>query len=502
MRGPEQTADERVLHANYWALASVALARYTPAVIDRLTALRLYTGDESIRPQLDVRHAANKSEWRLEILRGYEIILRPADGTASAGATLPTTREQRIGGIPVPVVSPERLLMSLTVGDVRAAPDLVAIWLRSLVIGTTALDEAYRANPRPVLLRRMAHIASDVGNDRLATTIDGVLAAHTRSTLTRANTGVGTNILIPRYVERSVGVGGREAWLDRYRAHFTNAAEQLTERLGPVEAETTASGPEETLAFAREAKLEDAYHSTTIEGYRITRDEVEAVIAGRPYAGRTPDEIERLMALKGYSQAFDWVLKQIGGKETSDVKTGALLARPRITEELILDIFLELWSPSVDAGIVDSADLRRWRARPVQIKSSDHAPPSAEKLPQLMRLVVEQAQQAPAGPVARAAFLHWAFVHAHPYMDGNGRVARLLMNYLLAGAGLPWTTIRAEERAPYFRALERAHLALDLAPLADFVAMAVRRAALERSAWLAAAPSTPGTRRSKTNDER
>ena len=70
-------------------------------------------------------------------------------------------------------------------------------------------------------------------------------------------------------------------------------------------------------------------------------------------------------------------------------------------------------------------------------------------------------------------------------MDGNGRVARLLMNYLLAGAGLSWTTIRTEERSTYFQALERAHLDLDLAPLADFLANAVRRAAQERSAWMA-----------------
>lgn len=497
VRGPAQTDDQRVLRSNYWPLVAAALARYAPAAIDRLAALRLYTGDEAIRPQLDVRHAANQSEWRLTVLPGYEIILRPADEAATEGATLPTTREQRVAGIAVPVVSPERLLMSLTVGDVREAPDLVAIWLRSLIVGGTALDEAYRANPRPVLLRRMAHIAADVGNERLATTIDGVLAAHTRSTLTRANTGVGTSIVIPRYVERSVALGGREAWLDRYRANFMLAAEQLAERLQAVEAEVAPADADATLAFAREAKLEDTYHSTTIEGYRITREEVEAVVTGRPYAGRTPDEIERLMALKGYSQAFDWVLEQVRVALAGAESTAS---RPRVTEDLILDVFLELWSPSVDAGIIQSADLRRWRGRPVQINGSDHAPPSSDKLPQLMRLVVEQAQEAPAGPVARAALLHWLFVHAHPFMDGNGRVARLLMNYLLAGAGLPWTTIRAEERSIYFQALERAHLDLDLAPLANFLARAVRRAAQDRSAWipsLGAPGGRPGGRRGR-----
>ena len=58
--------------------------------------------------------------------------------------------------------------------------------------------------------------------------------------------------------------------------------------------------------------------------------------------------------------------------------TGSTASRPHVTEDLILEVFLELWSPSVDAGIIESADLRRWRGRPVQINGSDHAPPSSD----------------------------------------------------------------------------------------------------------------------------
>ena len=50
-----------------------------------------------------------------------------------------------------------------------------------------------------------------------------------------------------------------------------------------------------------------------------------------------------------------------------------------------------------------------------------------------------------------------------------------MMNYLLGAAGLPWTTIRAEERAPYFAALERAHVREDIVPFAEFIARAVER---------------------------
>ena len=73
------------------------------------------------------------------------------------------------------------------------------------------------------------------------------------------------------------------------------------------------------------------------------------------------------------------------------------------------------------------------------------------------------------GPITRAVLTHWGFVHIHPFMDGNGRLARRLMSYMLGGSGLPWTTIRVEERLTYFRALTRAHVQDEFAPLAEFL---------------------------------
>lgn len=84
------------------------------------------------------------------------------------------------------------------------------------------------------------------------------------------------------------------------------------------------------------------------------------------------------------------------------------------------------------------------------------------------------------GPLTRAILTHWGFVHIHPFMDGNGRLARLLMNYQLAGSGLPWITIRAEQRAAYFAALMRAHIEDDLVALAGLLRADVERAARRR----------------------
>ncbi len=484
------TDRESALRANYWKFVEVALARYGPAAIDRSAALRLYTGDESIRPQVDLRHTASRSNWTREILPGAALVLRAADMQPDQPPAPLVTRTLEVSGATLVVVSPETLLLALTVGDVRAGMALVVPWLRTLIVGAQALSDAYEHNPRPTLLKRMGHMALDAGNERLALTIDMLLAGVTRSSIPRGVTGVGTSIIVPRYV--TGGKSEREAWLIRYADSFARAAAQLSEQLTPAESRMSAVALDESLAFAREAKREDTYHSTTIEGYQITRAEVDAVVSGRAHDGRTPDEIERLMALRGYSRAFDYILAQVRTVHTAQTSDRPS-TRLQVTEGLMLDTFLELWSPSIDAGVMESSDMRSWRLRAVQINGSNYAPPSNAKLGSLMRLVIECTNAITSGALARATFLHWAFVHAHPFMDGNGRVARLLMNAVLCDAGLPWTTIRAEERGLYFAALERAHLDIDLRPLGELMTLAVMRSAEALATWRATPPSNGRT---------
>jgi Fic family protein len=78
-------------------------------------------------------------------------------------------------------------------------------------------------------------------------------------------------------------------------------------------------------------------------------------------------------------------------------------------------------------------------------------------------------------PSVRAVLGHWLFGYIHPYPDGNGRMARFLMNVLLASGGYPWTVIRVEDRIAYLNALDRASIDLDAGPFANFIAERVRR---------------------------
>ncbi len=61
------------------------------------------------------------------------------------------------------------------------------------------------------------------------------------------------------------------------------------------------------------------------------------------------------------------------------------------------------------------------------------------------------------------------FVYIHPYMGGNGRVARFLMNTMMASGGYPWTVIPVGERKPYMETLEKASVSEDIVPVADFL---------------------------------
>jgi len=69
---------------------------------------------------------------------------------------------------------------------------------------------------------------------------------------------------------------------------------------------------------------------------------------------------------------------------------------------------------------------------------------------------------------------HFVFVYIHPYMDGNGRMRRFLMNVMLASGGYPWTVVPLEGRDDYMRALESASVKQNIEPFASFLGGLVR----------------------------
>jgi Fic family protein len=78
-------------------------------------------------------------------------------------------------------------------------------------------------------------------------------------------------------------------------------------------------------------------------------------------------------------------------------------------------------------------------------------------------------------PAVRVVLGHFMFVYIHPYLDGNGRMGRFLMNVMLAAGGYPWTIVPLERRSDYMAALESASVGEDIKPFAKFLAGLVNK---------------------------
>jgi Fic family protein len=124
-----------------------------------------------------------------------------------------------------------------------------------------------------------------------------------------------------------------------------------------------------------------------------------------------------------------------------------------------------MFAPEVAADLIKPADLAGYRNGQVFIRRSRHVPPRYEAvrdcMPAFFDLIAEEVE-----PSVRVVLGHFMFVFIHPYIDGNGRMGRFVMNVMLASAGYPWTVIPVEKRDDYMDALESASVRQDILPFA------------------------------------
>jgi len=212
----------------------------------------------------------------------------------------------------------------------------------------------------------------------------------------------------------------------------------------------------------------DAYNSLSIEGYHVTPGLVQRIRDGDWDPDHNPDDRGEAdaFAAKGYLEAFKLVKESVRrvftGEDAIDVITADYSKW-----------YQALFSAAVTAGFLEPHHLAGFRNDRVFIKGSRHVPPPHQAVGDSMDALLAVLQKEPS-PIVRAVLGHFLFEFVHPYMDGNGRMGRFLMNVLLAAGRYPWTIIRVRRRAKYMSALEKASCEQQIEPFAEFVLQEMR----------------------------
>jgi Fic family protein len=197
--------------------------------------------------------------------------------------------------------------------------------------------------------------------------------------------------------------------------------------------------PKYTVKSLREKLLlEWTYNTNAIEGNTLTINETKVVLEGITVGGKT---LREHLEVLNHRDAITYVEEIVQkGEPLSEwqVKNLHRLVLKGIDDEY--------------AGV--------YRDQQVFISGAKHIPPAPflikEEMEQLMAWY-EQAETKKLHPVARGAMLHAIFVGIHPFIDGNGRTSRLLLNLELMKDGFPPIVIKVESRIAYYEALDKAH---------------------------------------------
>ncbi|MDD4516809.1 Fic family protein [Massilibacteroides sp.] len=213
----------------------------------------------------------------------------------------------------------------------------------------------------------------------------------------------------------------------------------------------------------------DAYHSLSLEGYRVTDTLIEKVKRGnwQPDVNTSDAEQKNAMAARGYFQAFEAVKNSI-----KRILEGGNVGE--VVEDSHRTWYRELFAPSVVAGILKPTDLAGYRTGQVYIRGSLHTPLNPEAVRDAMPILFNLLKEEPDARV-RAILGHFIFVYIHPYMDGNGRMGRFLMNTMLISGGYNWTIVPVERRQEYMKALEKGSVEGNITDFTLFIASLLKQ---------------------------
>jgi len=211
--------------------------------------------------------------------------------------------------------------------------------------------------------------------------------------------------------------------------------------------------------MGRRALILEAHHTTHIEGTRLTLDQAEQLLAGKPVPEADPDDVRELL---NYKKAFEFVSEYL---EDSGP----------ITEGLVREIHKRLVE-GVRGGAAAPGEYRKIQNYVVNSSTGETAytPPPAHDVPIMMAELVDWLnQEREIHPVLVSGISQFQFVHIHPFLDGNGRTSRLLSTLCLYRAGYDFKRLFTiseyydRDRRAFYRAIQ-----------------SVREAGMDMTGWL------------------
>ncbi len=444
---PDETVGESTAwFTSYWDFCAAYLTERFGSdwSLSPEQSLHLHAGNQTVPTQLLVRAVKARNQVT-ELVHGTSIF--------EVRANLPEKNDFYIDSHGLRLFSlPAALLNSFEDFYVRNPVD--ARTVLATFRDASSILELLLDGGHSVIAGRISGAFRNIGRDRIADDIiKGMGAA-----------GYNVRELDPFTTPSPIVINHRELspYVNRLKLMWQNMRNTVIENFPP---EPGLPKDKETyLNQVKDNYTKDAYNSLSIEGYRVSIELIERVRSGQwePDNNEADRQQRDAMAARGYWQAYQQVLQSI-----EKILNGA--NGGEIADYDHQEWYREMFAPSVAAGILKASDLAGYRNQPVFIRRSQHVPPSAEAVRDLIPTFFELlANEEHAG--VRAILGHFIFVYIHPYIDGNGRIGRFLMNTMLASGGYSWIVIPVERRVEYMAALEAASTQQDIGLFSQFIA--------------------------------
>ena len=230
--------------------------------------------------------------------------------------------------------------------------------------------------------------------------------------------------------------------------------------------------PEQLQRLMQKLRLDWNYHSNHIEGNSLTYGETKTLLLYGTTAKGKP--FKDHLDIQGHNEAVEWIMDLLRGQE---------IERP-LSETFIRELHRLILKESYYKDAITAnglptqkrIEVGQYKTEPNHVQTFtgemfyyDSPEETPAKMGDLMAWYETQTEKKELHPLSIAIGFHYKFVKIHPFDDGNGRMARLLMNFILMKYGYPPAIIPTEQRKDYIDALREADETENLVPFAIYV---------------------------------